>query len=103
MINRKRIIALNIGALVVVNMPVGRGWPNILQGSLVIGYCYFAGYAWNKTRVCPVEIMARICISSWSRAFHLMYKEHAIRMQLIYFSLVGLMVAKLLCLVYWLA
>ncbi len=102
--NSKRGYAIQIFVLIVINIH----WHDVLfPYSLILPfyYCAIVGYAYRKTRICPAEIMIRVPILRWSRTFTLMYKEWAIRMQLIYFSFGVLVVVKgaylLLLLAHW--
>lgn len=92
---RRRSRATNLLAvvLIIVNVIVGKGWPYYCSLLVPWYFVFFVGYAYRKTGICPMEIMVRSPVWRWHRAFTLMYKELAVRMELIYFMgvlLVGL-------------
>lgn len=93
---RSRAAILNLTGLVIVNTHLGHGL--VLYLSLAVAWCYIGGtkYAWRKTRICPVEIMARTPVCSWPCVFRRMYKGRATEMQIIYFTMAVLMVLKAL-------
>lgn len=74
------------------------GWAEVVN-LVFVTYCmWLMGYAFKKTRKCPLQVMASCRVLSWPRAFRMVYREQATRMMLLYFSCAGLLVAKALLL-----
>lgn len=90
-------------AFLVVNVHICKGVVGVIDLILVVVYCFLVRYSWRKTKICPLEIMARIGVLAWPRAFRLMYKQDAMRMQLLYLGSAILVLVKTLYLLYLLA
>lgn len=88
-----------MAGLVIVNIHIGHGWAFCVSVAITWYYAGVMQFAWRKTRICPVEIMGRVSILSWPRAFRLMYKEWATKMMLLYYPLIFLTIMKLIYLI----
>ncbi len=91
---RAKTVIINLLSIVIVNVHLWKGLPTVMSAGLFLYYCWLLKYAWNKTKICPLEIMGRTSLLCWPRAFRLMYKRSAARMMILYFSCAGLVILK---------
>lgn len=91
---RRRARVFNAISLLVVSIYAGNAWCYLGQLCLTAYYIFLIGYSYRKTRICPLEIIAGTAIGGWPRTFRRMYKERALKMQLLYFALMILIVLK---------
>lgn len=73
---------------------VGKSWLAFSEEILTIYMVLLIPYAYRKTRVCPLEIMAGVSVLRWPSGFRRMYRQRAIVMMWLYFSGVGIVLFK---------
>lgn len=99
---RPRVIVLNLLAILVMSLPFGKGYHLVISWVAHLYFLLLLPYAYNKTKVCPLEVMTATSFGRWPRTFRLMYKGYATRMMVLYFSCAGLVVVKAI-LILWVA
>ena len=57
-------------------------------------------YAYRKTRICPLELMAGVSVWDWPKAFRRMYQEKAVRIMWLYFPCVVIVIGKVVLLLF---